>query len=108
MCPESNWLLLSVVSLGDSHPELLVWALLKPSPGSMLYDQLLVLFVETDVLSVLSNHNSPSNPLVLEVVLILVGGPGGGLEEPLLVLKVLLPLLLLELLHDLLVDLNLN
>lgn len=73
MGPVSNWLLLSVISLWDSLPELFIWALLKSSPGSVLDDELFVTLIHTDVGSILSDHNSSADG-ILSVTFIVMGG----------------------------------
>ena len=85
MCPESDWLLLSVVAFWDSHPDLLIGDLLHPSPGTMLYDELLVPFEDGDWLSIGGLHDSAADCILL-IVLWLIGRAGCGFEESLLTL----------------------
>ena len=99
MGPESHWLLLCVVTFWDSLPELLIWALLKPSPGSMLNNELLVLFVEGHLLSIGVLHHSSSDSVLL-VIQWLIGAAGGGLEVPALALSLPLGLSILDLLSN--------
>lgn len=72
MGPMSNWLLLSVISLWDSLPELFIWTLLESSPGSVLDDKLFVTLIHTDVGAILSDHNSSTDG-ILSVTFIVVG-----------------------------------
>lgn len=64
MGPMRNWLLLSIISLRNSLPKLLIWALLESSPGSVLDDELFVTLIHANVCTILSDHNSPSNNIL--------------------------------------------
>jgi len=68
MGPESNRLLLCVVTFWDSHPELFIWHLLSPSPGSVLNNKLFILLIHRNWLAIHCLHNSASNSVFLIVL----------------------------------------
>jgi len=79
MSPVTNWLLLSIISLRDSLPELIVMALLSSPPGSVLYNKQFILFIDTDILTILSYHYFSSNSVLL-IVLLVVIYTGSGIK----------------------------
>lgn len=81
--PDSHWLLLRIVSLWNLGMEFLIWLLLKPSPGTMLNNQLVVTQILTDHYTILSLHDFPSDGVLL-IILWLERRTCCGLEMSLL------------------------
>jgi len=105
MGPNSDWLLLVVLSFWNSIIDFLVRCLLAASPDSMLNDQLLIAGFQSDISRVLSLHYSPANSVLLQV---LFGEVWllGSFEKPLLQCKFLDSFLCLHFLLDFKHDLN--
>lgn len=68
MSPESNWLCLSIITLWNSLPKLLIWTLLKSSPYAVLNNKLFILFIQADIFTVLISHNTSTNSVLLIIL----------------------------------------
>ena len=105
MGPMRDWLLLSVISLRDSLPQLFVWALLESPPGSVLNDKLFISLIHTNICTILGDHHSPADD-VLGVAFTVVRRPRRRLKVPLFLLHFTRFVFLLEFSHDLSGDLH--